>query len=164
VFGWLLQRGRVTDTNVIVNQFRLLDFTVAKVMLTAIVVGGIGVWLLHGDGLAAYHIKSANLLGVGLGGLLFGIGMVVYGYCPGTGLAAIGTGSVHAFVGALGMLVGAILYALSFDWIKSHILSVAALGPVRLPQLTGIPDLAWFAALAAIAILGFAALEVSGRR
>jgi len=62
------------------------------------------------------------------------------------------------------MLVGAILYALSFDWIKSHILSVAALGPVRLPQLTGIPDLVWFAALAAIAILGFAALELSGRR
>src|SRR5579862_8847800 len=111
LFGWLLQRGRVTDTNVIVNQFRLGDFTVAKVMLTAIVVGGVGVWWLHGGHFAAYHIKPANLLGVGLGAVLFGIGMVIYGYCPGTGLAAIGTGSVHAFVGALGMLLGAMLYA-----------------------------------------------------
>lgn len=161
LFGWLLQRGRVTDTNVIVNQFRLRDFTVAKVMLTAIVVGGIGVWLLHGENLAAYHIKPANLLGVGLGAVLFGIGMVVYGYCPGTGLAAMGTGSVHAFVGALGMLLGAVFYALSFDWIKAHILSVAALGPVRLPELTGIPDIVWFAGLAALAVLGFVALEAN---
>jgi uncharacterized membrane protein YedE/YeeE len=161
VFAWLLQRGRVTDTNVIVNQFRLRDFTVAKVMLTAILVGGIGVWLLHGGGLAIYHVKPANLLGVSLGAVLFGIGMVIYGYCPGTGLAAIGTGSVHAFVGALGMLLGAILYALSFDWIKANILSVAALGPVRLPELTGIPDIAWFAGLAALAVLGFWALEAN---
>jgi hypothetical protein len=80
--------------------------------------------------------------------------------CSDTGLAAIGTGSVHAFVGALGMLLGAALYALS----KIHILSVAALGPVRLPQLTGVPDIAWFAALATLTILGFAALEFSGRR
>ena len=164
LFGWLLQRGRVTDTNVIVNQFRLLDFTVAKVMLTAIVVGGVGVMFLHSGHLAAYHIKPANLLGVGLGAVLFGIGMVIYGYCPGTGLAAIGTGSVHAFVGALGMVLGAILYALTFDWIKAHVLSVAALGPVRLPDLTGIPDSVWFAGLALMALIGFGALEIFGRR
>src|SRR5579862_9237454 len=164
LFGWLLQRGRVTDTNVIVNQFRLRDFTVAKVMLTAIVVGGIGVWLLHADGLAAYHIKPANVLGVALGAVLFGIGMVVYGYCPGTGLAAIGTGSMHALFGALGMLLGAILYALSFDWIRAHILPVGALGPIRLPELTGIPDFAWLGALAGLAVAGFAALEIADRR
>ena len=33
VFGWLLQRGGVTDYNVVVNQFRFKDFTVLKVML-----------------------------------------------------------------------------------------------------------------------------------
>jgi uncharacterized membrane protein YedE/YeeE len=164
LFGWLLQRGRVTDTNVIVNQFRLRDFTVVKVMLTAIVIGGVGVLLLHGSHLAAYHIKPANLLGVGLGAVLFGIGMIIYGYCPGTGLAAIGTGSVHAFVGALGMLLGAILYALSFDWIKAHILSVAALGPVRLPELTGVPDAIWFVGLAAATLIAFAALEIAAKR
>ena len=104
--GWLLQRGRVTDYNVIVNQFRLRDFTVLKIMITAIVVGGIGVLVLKNAGHANYHIKEANLLGVALGAALFGIGMVIYGYCPGTALAAIGTGSLHALVGAVGMLVG----------------------------------------------------------
>ena len=43
IFGILLNKGRVTDYNVIVNLFRLKDFTVLKIMLTAIVVGGLGV-------------------------------------------------------------------------------------------------------------------------
>lgn len=151
-FGWLLQRGRVANANVIINQFRLRDFTVIKVMATAIIVGGIGVVLLHQGGFAAYHIKPANLLGVGLGALLFGIGMAISGYCPGTGLAAVGTGSIHALATILGMVLGAILYAFSFDWIKAHILSIAALGPVRLPEATGIPDLVWFALLIVLAV------------
>ncbi len=77
VFGFLLQRGKVTDYNVIVNQFRFKDFTVLKVMLSAVLIGGIGMWLLHGVGLAQYHIKSADLLGVALGAVIFGIGMVL---------------------------------------------------------------------------------------
>jgi len=160
-FGWLLQRARLTDSNVIVAQLRLRDYTLFKVMLTAIIVGGIGVFVLHSGGLAAYHIKPANLLAVALGAVLFGIGMALYGYCPGTGLAAIGTGSVHALVGAVGMLAGAIAFAFSFDWVKAKVLPVAAYGSVRLPDLTGIPDLAWFAALV---ILGAAALLVLERR
>ena len=106
IFGWLLQRARLTDTGVIVAQLRLQDFTLFKVMLTAILVGGVGVFLLHSGGLAAYHIKPANLLAVALGAVLFGVGMAVYGYCPGTGLAAIGTGSLHALAGAGGMIAG----------------------------------------------------------
>lgn len=158
-FGWLLNRARVTDCNLIVKQFLFRDFTVLKVMLTAIVVGGIGVLALSNAGLASYHIKEANLLGVALGAALFGIGMVIYGYCPGTGIAAIGTGSLHALVGAIGMILGGILYALSFDWVKANILSVAAAGKVRLPDLTGVPDLVWFAGLAAIAVGLFAFVE-----
>ena len=96
----------MTDYNVIVNQFRLRDFTVLKIMITAIVVGGIGVLVLKNAGHANYYIKEANLLGVALGAALFGIGMVIYGYCPGSALAAIGTGSLHALVGAVGMLLG----------------------------------------------------------
>ncbi len=147
-FGFLLHKGKVTSCNVIENQFRLKDWTVLKVMGTAIVVGGVGVLALHDTGNAKYYVKDANLLGVGLGAALFGVGMVVYGYCPGTALAAIATGSVHALVGAFGMIFGAIAYALSFDWIKANILSVGALGKVRLPEITGIPDTAWFVALA----------------
>lgn len=158
-FGFLLQRGRVADYNTIVNQFRLKDFTVLKVMFTAIIVGGIGVLVLNHAGQASYHIKPANMLGVVLGAAIFGVGMVSYGYCPGTGIAAIATGSVHALVGFLGMLAGGILYALSFAWVQQHILSVAALGKVRLPDITGIADWVWFVILAAIAAVVFWAIE-----
>jgi uncharacterized protein len=161
-FGFLLQRGRVTDCNVIENQFRLSDFTVLKIMLTAIVVGGIGILLLVDTGNAKYYVKDANLLGVALGAGLFGVGMVLYGYCPGTGLAAIATGSLHALVGAFGMVAGAIVYAFTFDWVKAHILGVWAFGKVRLPDVTGIPDLVWFAVLALGALAFFVWLERRG--
>lgn len=159
VFGLLLQRGRVADYNTIVNQFRLKDFTVLKVMFTAIVVGGIGVLALHESGQAVYHIKPANMLGVVLGAAIFGVGMVTYGYCPGTSIAAVATGSVHALVGFGGMLTGGILYALSFRWVEANILSVAAWGKIRLPDVTGVPDWAWFAALVVVAAAVFYAVE-----
>jgi hypothetical protein len=61
-FGWLLHRGKVTNYDVVSDQFRLRDFTVLKIMLTAIVTGGIGVMVLVQHGQAQYAIKDANLL------------------------------------------------------------------------------------------------------
>ena len=159
IFGVLLHRGGVANYNVIVNQFRFKDFTVLKVMFTAIIVGGIGVLLLKSIGHAQYHIKPANMLGVVLGAALFGVGMVLYGYCPGTGVAAMATGSLHAIVGFVGMLVGAVLYALSFTWVEAHIQTVATMGKVRLPDITGVPDWGWFVILAAIAGVVFWRIE-----
>lgn len=158
-FGFLLHRGRVADYNTIVRQFLFQDFTVIKIMLTAIVVGGIGVFALVNAGYAQFHIKPADLLAVALGAGIFGIGMVIYGYCPGTALAAIGAGSIHALVGAAGMLLGGVFYALSFDWVKANILPVGAMGKVQLPQLLGIGAPVLFAGLAVIAVAVFALIE-----
>lgn len=163
LFGVLLHRGGVANYNVIVNQFRFKDFTVLKIMLTAILVGGVGVLALHGAGHAQYHIKPANLLGVGLGAAIFGVGMVLYGYCPGTGIAAMATGSLHALTGFIGMLVGGVLYALSFTWIEANIQKVGVMGKVRLPELTGLPDWVWFVILGAIAAVVFYLLETKFR-
>lgn len=159
IFGGLLHRGRVADYNTIVNQFRFKDFTVLRVMLTAIVVGGIGVFILNQNELAQYHIKSADMLAVVLGAVLFGIGMVLYGYCPGTGVAAVGTGSIHALVGFVGMLIGGIIYALSFPWIKENIIPVASLGKIRLPEITGISDIVWLVSLLIISVVLFRVLD-----
>lgn len=164
LFGVFLHRGGVANYNVIVNQFRFRDFTVLKIMLTAIIVGGIGVLVLHATGHAPYHVKPANLLGVGLGAALFGVGMVLYGYCPGTGVAAIATGSLHALVGFAGMLIGGILYAFTYPWVEANIQTVGAFGKVRLPQLTGLSDAGWFAVLAAVAIVVFWLLERPDRK
>ena len=155
IFGLLLHRGGVTDYNVIVRQFLLRDFTVLKVMLTAIVVGGIGVWLLHGQQLANFHIKPAAMLAVVTGAVLFGVGMVMYGYCPGTGVAAIATGRLDALAGFGGMLAGGVLYALSYDWVAAHILPVGNFGKKRLPDLASLPEWAWYSTLVVMATAVF---------
>jgi len=163
IFGILLNKGRVTDYNVIVNLFRFRDWTVLRIMLTAIIVGGIGVFMMMSAGwLGGYHIKDTNLLGLLLGGGLFGVGMVVYGYCPGTGVAAIATGSLHALVGFFGMVLGGVLYALSFGWVKENILSVGAFGKLRLTDLAPIPEVVWWVVLGAGALLLFRVLGKSG--
>lgn len=158
-FGFLLHRGRVADYNTIVRQFLFRDFTVIKIMLTAIVVGGIGVFILVQLGYATFHIKAADLLAVSLGAALFGIGMVLYGYCPGTAMAAIGGGSLHALIGAGGMIVGAIIYALSYDWVRETILPVGALGRVQLHDMLGISPYLIFGALVLLAVVLFVAIE-----
>ncbi len=164
VFGVLLHRGGVASYDVIVNQFRFRDFTVLKIMFTAIIVGGLGVLALNSAGLANYHIKATNLLGVVLGAGIFGVGMVLYGYCPGTGIAAAASGSLHGLVGLAGLLVGGTLYAFSYPWIAQTILPVGALGKVRLPDVTGLPALAWFGLLVAIAAVVFTLIEKAERR
>lgn len=163
-FGWLLQRGRVTSYDTIVNQLRLRDFTVLKIIMTALVVGGFGVLVLTDAGLAKWAVRETNLLAALLGGALFGVGMVLYGYCPGTGIAAIGSGSVHALVGAGGMVVGAIAYALSFDWMKANVLSVWRLGKVTFADLLGVPLLPLYIGLAVVTLGVFALVARIERR
>ena len=153
LFGVLLHRGGVTDFNVIVNQFLFRDFTVLKVMLTAVAVGGAGLYVLHGQEITNWHIKPADMLAVVLGAVLFGIGMAVYGYCPGTGVAAIATGKADALAGFVGMLAGAAVYALCYDWIAAHLLPVGALGKKRLPELSTLPEWAWYAGLVLLAVV-----------
>ncbi|HLU38616.1 MAG TPA: DUF6691 family protein [Planctomycetota bacterium] len=164
-FGFLLQRAGVTRYDVIVKQFLLQDFTVLKVMFSAILVGGIGIYGMQALGVeVGMHVKSATLLGNVLGGVVFGAGMVILGYCPGTALAAVGDGSRHALVGLLGMLVGGLLYAEAYPWVKANILAPVDLGKVTLPGLTGLSPWWFLGALALGATLGFPALERWERR
>ena len=159
IFGFLLNRAQVTDSNVVAGLFCFRDFTLVKMLLPAIVVGGLGVLALIHFGEAKYYIKEANVLAVLLGGAMFGLAVAILGYCPGTALAATATGSLHALATVFGMIAGAMLYAFNFSWIKAHILNVWALGKVRLPELTGVPDIIWLAGLAAFSLALFVWLE-----
>lgn len=159
LFGFLLQKGRVSDRKVIVGQFLLRDFTVMKVMLTAIVVGGIGVYAMHAAGLTKLFVKPAQLAAVVVGGLIFGPGMVLLGYCPGTAVAAAGEGKRDAWWGLLGMIAAAVIYAELAAGFSKNILTWANLGPVTLPEMTGIPAWVWLGVLAVGATVFFRWLE-----
>ncbi|MEJ5369184.1 MAG: YeeE/YedE thiosulfate transporter family protein [Bryobacteraceae bacterium] len=159
LFGFFLQKGRVSDRRVIVNQFLLRDFTVMKIMMTAILVGGAGVYAMHSAGWVQLSVKPAHLLAIFLGSLIFGPAMVFLGYCPGTAVAAAGEGKRDAWWGLLGMTLGAAVYS-EFDAACTRALRAPIdLGQVTLPQLTGVPAAAWFAALALFALLFFRWLD-----
>lgn len=160
LFGFLLQKGGVTRYNVIVGQFLLKDFTVLKIMLMAVIVGSVGIYGMRTLGLDInLHVKTTVLLGNALGGLIFGTGMAILGYCPGTAVAAIGEGSRHAIPGVLGMIVGAGLFSETYHWIKAHILNVGNLGKITFPELTGFSPWWFIVGLMVIAVAGLIALE-----
>ncbi len=111
LFGFLLRKATVSRFDTIVNQLLLRDFTVMKVILTAIVVGSVGIYSMKELGLVpTMHLSTTPLLWSLLGGGIFGIGMSVAGYCPGTGLTAIAEGSKDMITGFVGMLFGSLIF------------------------------------------------------
>jgi hypothetical protein len=148
VFGVLLQKGRVAKFPVIVGQLLLRDWTVLKIMLTAMAVGSVGVYALNAMGLAGLHVKPAVMGGVLAGGLLFGVGMAILGYCPGTTVAACGEGSRDAVFGLVGLLAGAAVYVVAFPWWQTVTKAFGDLGKITLPQVTATPAWIWIAGLA----------------
>ena len=163
IFGVLLQKGRVAKFDVIVGQLRLNDWTVAKVMATAVAVGSVGVHVLVSMGIAELHIKPALLAGVLVGGVLFGAGLALFGYCPGTGVAASGEGHADAKVGVAGMLAGAVLYVLAYPALKPMMAALGDWGQVTWPQLTGTSPWPWVAALVALIAGGLILLQTLHR-
>jgi hypothetical protein len=114
-FGVLLQKGQVAKYEAILGQLLLRDWTVFKVMATAIVTGSLGVYTLVLFSVARLDIWPFQIAAVVLGAVAFGVGLAVLGYCPGTGLAGTAEGSRDAIFGVAGMLTGAGLFVATFD-------------------------------------------------
>ena len=151
LFGFFLQKGRVAKFPVIVGQLLLREWTVVKVMLTAVAVGSVGVYALVSLGMAGLHVKPAVFAGVIFGGLLFGAGLAVFGYCPGTSVAASGEGSKDAMVGVAGMLFGALNYVWFYPALKQLLEAWPDWGKITLPELTATSPWLWVLGLLAIA-------------
>lgn len=141
VFGFLLQKGGATKYDVIIGQLLLTDFTVVKIMLSAVLTGMIGIYAMKTLGWVELYPKSGSVGKNVIGGLIFGIGFAVLGYCPGTIAGAIGNGYLDALVGGLaGILIGAGLFAAIYPRLNRGILSKGNLGDVTLPRLFKVND------------------------
>ncbi len=135
IFGFLLQKGGATRYDVIIGQLLLTDFTVVKIMLSAVVTGMIGVHILKRAGLARLHVKPGSFGSSVIGGLIFGVGFGILGYCPGTVAGAAGQGSLDALCGGVvGILAGAWLFASAYPKLKT-ILDKGYFGDLTLPGL-----------------------------
>ncbi|MDE1941941.1 MAG: YeeE/YedE family protein [Betaproteobacteria bacterium] len=125
LFGAILQFARLNCFDTIAGMAVLKDFSIAKTISFTI---GLGILLFQAEmqlGWVDYHIKSFLLTGVIVGGLIFGVGMALLGYCPGTVAISLGQGRLDALVGVIGGLCGSLVFA--------------ALYPVLAPMLG--PDL-----------------------
>jgi hypothetical protein len=157
-FGFCLEHAGFGSARKLTAVFYLYDMAVVKVMFSAIVTAMAGIAVLAGAGVldvTELYLEPTNVAAQAIGGLVFGAGFIVGGYCPGTSIAAMATGRKDGAMFALGMLAGVIAYAEltpGIDvWIKE-----TSQGPMTLPSLTGIGPLWW--ALAFVAFLAFAAL------
>jgi hypothetical protein len=136
LFGFLLQKGGATEYGVIEGQLLLYDFTVLKLMLSAVMVGMVLFQILKQYGYANLHAAHGTLGSNVIGGLIFGAGFALLGYCPGTVAGAVGTGALDALLGGMvGMLIGSGLFAESYPALKAGILSHNPLPAVTVPEL-----------------------------
>jgi len=161
VFGFLLQRGGVTRYEVIMGQLLLVDFTVLEVMLSAVLAGMVGISVLLHFGLVALHPKHGSVGSTVIGGLLFGLGFGLLGYCPGTAAGAIGQGSLDAlFGGVAGILLGTCCYSRIYHRIEPKVLRFGTFGDIMLPELLHAPR---WKVVATVALLIGAVLSALSR-
>lgn len=138
IFGFVLQKSRMTRYETIVGMLRLKDFTMLKFMLSAVVVGMVGIYFFKDVGILKLSPKSTQLAANIIGGLIFGVGFALAGYCPTTGVGAIAEGRYDALFGAIpGMVVGAALYAEAYTYFKETLLKWGAFGKITIPGVLG---------------------------
>lgn len=158
-FGFLLQKGGVGKYNVLLGQLLLQDFTVAKIMLSAIVVGMPGVFLLHHFAKVNLHLQPTRVGAQIIGGLLFGAGFALIAYCPGTGAAALGQGSWDVLFGMAGLIASSYLFAELSAWLKQTVQKWGDYGKVMLPDLLHIPRAVFIPLFLLLLVAGLFALD-----
>ena len=163
IFGFVLQKGGVTKYDVILGQLLLEDFTVIKIMLSAVVTGMIGIHLMKSLGWIQLKPKAGSWGKNAVGGLIFGLGFAVLGYCPGTIAGAVGNGYLDALTGGLiGIIVGSGLFAALYPRLKAGILSKGDFGNLTLPRLLKVNDWVVIVPLSGLIVLVLFLIERAG--
>ncbi len=143
----------------LIGQLLLQDFTVVKIMVSAIIVGMAGIFTLNHFAKVNLHIKPTRIGAQSIGGLLFGAGFALIAYCPGTGAAALGQGSWDVLFGFAGLMVGSYLYAEMSAWLKQTVETWGDKGKLTLPDILNIPRLPFAYAMCVLLTIGLIFLQ-----
>lgn len=160
IFGFLLQKGGVGKYSILMGQLLLEDWTVIKVIATAIVVGMVGVYVMKRLGLVQSEPKKTVIAGNLIGGLVFGVGFGLSAYCPGTCLAALGQGNWDALAVIAGLFAGSHLFAECSGWIARHPKHRGDRGKLSLARLLRLGEGTTVALVAVILIFLLVFLEI----
>ncbi len=142
-FGFALDKAGMTRYHKIVNVYRFTDLAVLKFMLSAMLVGMVGVYVLEWAGEIEFTQITNTILVKQLGGgMLFGVGMALIGMCPGTAVAGAGRGQLDYLIPGLGgMLTGALIYGFLYPSISDFLAQFHNYGTDKLPELWGLSPL-----------------------
>lgn len=140
MFGYFLERGGLGNPHKLTGIFYLKDFTVPKVMFTAILVASFGLYLLADLGLldmSRFMMVPTFFWPQLTGGLLFGFGFFISGYCPGTAVAGLASGRLDALITLAGVSAGSVVFAVIFPSLETFYTS-SSMGDATLPGLLNI--------------------------
>ena len=160
-FGFLLERAGLGSARKLSAQFQLTDFTVLKVMFTAIATASLGVFWLSRFGvldLARVYVPETYLLPQLAGGVVFGAGFVIAGLCPGTACVSAATGRRDGMAVVGGLLLGILAYGTAHPMVERFASSTPR-GTFTLPQLIGVSHGATLLILILLALAAFRGAE-----
>lgn len=133
VFALIAQYVRLNTYDKIIATALLRNHEVIQILLFAIGVSSVAFFIEYLSGGATINVKPFYVVGVSVGGILFGSGIAILGYCPGTMTMAMAEGSLDAFFGYVGGILAGFLYTIIYPFILP--LLGPNLGPINLyPQ------------------------------
>jgi uncharacterized membrane protein YedE/YeeE len=152
-FGASLEMAGLGNANKLSGQFTLRDFTVLKVMFSAILTTMLGTFWLGRLGvisLAALYVPETFLAPQVVGGLVFGVGFVLSGLCPGTACVAAASGRGDGMAAIAGLFAGMLLTGLALPHFETFFRSTS-FGTLTLPDAAGLP---YGVVVAAVVLMG----------
>jgi hypothetical protein len=139
--GALIQRVGASSPQRILASLRLEDLTIIKFMATTVAVAMVVVYVMNLGMPMHFDVKPTYVVGVAVGGLIFGAGFAIGGYCPGTCVVGIAEGRKDGWVALLGGVFGALAFTLVYSLIEEPLLKPLAMGKVTIADALHAPPL-----------------------
>ncbi|MBW6469714.1 MAG: YeeE/YedE family protein [Methanosarcinaceae archaeon] len=151
-FGAVLQRGRFCIAAAARDLFLTKDTYLAKGVLYAILFTSIGFFLAQSQGLLELQIKPLGLQNI-IGGLLFGVGMVIAGGCASGVLYRAGEGYITAFTAIFGVLFGIAVYAELYEYLVVGFVDSTTIGTLTVYGVLGVSPWTLIVLMSIIAVV-----------
>lgn len=167
-FGYIAQRGRFCINSALRDLYLTRDATLFHALVLAILVQMVGVQLLVQAGVVQiWHVEFFWLAAI-VGGLVFGLGMVLAGGCSGGSWYKSGEGQIASLLAVLGFVAAAATEAgflapvRSFLQAPSFMQQADGQGPT-LPMLLGLQS-PWLVIVPVVLLAGNWLLRSARRR
>lgn len=158
LFGMFLEQAGFGSSRKLTAVFYFKDMSVVKVMFTAVVTALVGYQYLASFGLiqpGQVYVLDTYWGAQALGGLIFGVGFVMGGWCPGTALVGLASMKWDALVFIAGAIIGTIGFNSLYSVIEPIYNGLHA-GPISLDNSLGISTPVLVTGFAAAAVIAFA--------